>query len=280
MSVARLSTAFAKAKAEGRAALIAYVMAGDPDLETCAAILDALPAAGVDVIELGFPFTDPMADGPAIQRAGIRALAGGVTLNKVLALAANFRAKHKDTALIVMGYLNPVESMGYAAFAMRAHECGVDGAIIVDAPPEEDHDLRAAMGDCDLALIRLATPTTDVARLPKVIAGVTGFVYYVSVAGITGDKAIAAADIGAAVARVRAASGLPVAVGFGIKTPEAAAQTALIADGVVVGSALVEKIEHAAQNGGDPVEAARQFCAALHHAIAAARDGHNTSETP
>ena len=267
MSVARLSAAFANAKAQGRAALIAYIMAGDPDFDTCAAILDALPASGVDVIELGFPFTDPMADGPSIQRAGIRALANGATLTKTLALAAGFRAKHPDTSLIVMGYLNPVETMGHEMFARRAHASGVDGAIIVDAPPEEDGELRAAMEAQDLALIRLATPTTDEKRLPAVIAGVRGFVYYVSVAGITGDKSIATGDIAGAVAKLRAASGLPVAVGFGIKTPEAAANTARIADGVVVGSALVDEIAKAAQSGNDPAKAAAAFCASLSAAI-------------
>ncbi|GBF57899.1 tryptophan synthase alpha chain [Candidatus Phycosocius bacilliformis] len=271
MPVSRLSEAFAAAKAEHRAALVAYVMAGDPLLETCAAILDALPGAGVDVIELGFPFTDPMADGPSIQRAGIRALKNQVTLKKTLALAAGFRAKHPTTPLIVMGYLNPVETLGYQAFATLAAESGVDGAIIVDAPPEEDRDLRAAMQANELALIRLATPTTDARRLPKVVEGVSGFVYYVSVAGITGDKAIETADIAEAVAAVRQASGLPVAVGFGIKTPEAAARTAQIADGVVVGSALVDVIAQAHETGADAAQAAAAFCQSLAHAIAQAR---------
>ena len=274
MTTSRLTAAFARAKAEDRAALVAYIMSGDPDFDTCAAILDALPASGVDVIELGFPFTDPMADGPSIQRAGIRALANGTTLTKTLALAAGFRDKHPDTPLIVMGYLNPVEAMGHDAFASHAHASGVDGAIIVDAPPEEDGELRIAMESQDLALIRLATPTTDEKRLPAVIAGVRGFVYYVSVAGITGDKSIATGDISVAVARLRAASGLPVAVGFGIKTPEAAADTARIADGVVVGSALVDEIASAAQSGGDPVKAAAVFCASLAAAIKTARRQH------
>lgn len=273
MPVSRISAAFAAAKAEGRAALVAYVMAGDPSLEACAAILDALPGAGVDVIELGFPFTDPMADGPSIQRAGIRALKNGVTLKKTLALVAGFRAKHPSTPLIVMGYLNPIETMGHAAFAALAAESGVDGAIIVDAPPEEDAPLRAAMAGQDLALIRLATPTTDEARLPAVIEGVSGFVYYVSVAGITGDKTIQTGDIAAAVARVRAASGLPVAVGFGIKTPQDAANTARIADGVVVGSALVDAIAEAAQTGRDPAAAGAAFARSLADAIAQAREG-------
>ena len=271
MTTARLTAAFARAKSQGRAALVAYIMAGDPDLETCASILDALPVSGVDVIELGFPFTDPMADGPSIQRAGIRALANKVTLTKTLALAAGFRAKHPDTPLIVMGYLNPVETMGYDAFAANATVSGVDGAIIVDAPPEEDGDLRAAMTKADLALIRLFTPTTDAARMPKVAQGVSGFAYYVSVAGITGDKSIETATLAGAVEAVRSATHLPVAVGFGIKTSVMAAEVARVADGVVVGSALVDEIAKAAQSGGDPVEAAAAFCASLASAIKTAR---------
>jgi tryptophan synthase alpha chain len=271
MPISRLTTAFATAKAQGRAALVAYIMAGDPDLETCAKILDALPAAGVDVIELGFPFTDPMADGPSIQRAGIRGLANKVTLTKTLALAEGFRAKHPDTPLIVMGYLNPIETMGHDAFAALATKSGVDGAIIVDAPPEEDTELRTAMNHADLALIRLFTPTTDKARMPKVAEGVAGFAYYVSVAGITGDKSIETATLAGAVDAVRTATGLPVAVGFGIKTPEMAAEVAKVADGVVVGSALVDEIAKAAQSGGDPVATASAFCQSLADAIKSAR---------
>jgi tryptophan synthase alpha chain len=276
MTTARLTAAFARAKSEGRAALVAYIMAGDPDLETCAAILDALPGAGVDVIELGFPFTDPMADGPSIQRAGIRALANKVTLTKTLALAASFRAKHPDTALIVMGYLNPIETMGHDVFAANATASGVDGAIIVDAPAEEDGELRAAMAKADLSLIRLFTPTTDAARMPKVAEGVSGFAYYVSVAGITGDKTTQTTNLEGAVNAVRAATGLPVAVGFGIKTPAMAAQVAKLADGVVVGTALVDEIAMAAQSrkdgaGGNPAEAAAAFCQSLSDAIKSAR---------
>ncbi len=272
MTTSRLTAAFAKAKSEGRAALVAYIMAGDPDLETCATILDALPASGVDVIELGFPFTDPMADGPSIQRAAIRALANKVTLAKTLALAKGFRAKHPETGLIIMGYLNPIETMGYEAFAALANQSGVDGAIIVDAPAEEDGDLRDAMRAQDLSLIRLFTPTTDAARMPAVAHGVSGFAYYVSVAGITGDKTTQTTNLESAVSAVRAATGLPVAVGFGIKTPEMAAEVARVADGVVVGTALVDEIAKAAQSrrggaGGDPAAAAGAFCKALSDAI-------------
>lgn len=267
MTTSRLTAAFARAKSQGRAALVAYIMAGDPDLETCAAILDVLPASGVDVIELGFPFTDPMADGPSIQRAAIRALANKVTLAKTLALAKDFRAKYPDTALIVMGYLNPIETMGHDEFALRALECGVDGAIIVDAPAEEDGELRAPMEKADLSLIRLFTPTTDKARMPRVAEGVSGFAYYVSVAGITGDKTTQTSNLAEAVNAVRAATGLPVAVGFGIKTPEMAAEVAKVADGVVVGTALVDAIADAAQSGGYPAAAAGAFCKRLSDAI-------------
>jgi tryptophan synthase alpha chain len=271
MTTARLTQAFANAKAENRAALVAYVMAGDPDLDTCAAILDTLPKAGVDVIELGFPFTDPMADGPSIQRAGIRALKNGVTLKATLKLAADFRAKNPDKPLIVMGYLNPVETMGYQAFADNATASGVDGAIIVDAPPEEDTDLRTAMEAADLALIRLFTPTTDAARMPKVAAGVRGFAYYVSVAGITGDKSIETSSLAGAVGAIQTATGLPVAVGFGIKTAQSAADVGKVADGVVVGSALVDAVAQAHAAGHDPVQAAHDFARALSDAVRTSR---------
>jgi tryptophan synthase alpha chain len=271
MTTSRLTAAFAHAKSQGRAALVAYIMAGDPDLDTCAAILDALPAAGVDVIELGFPFTDPMADGPSIQRAGIRALANKVNLTKTLALAQGFRAKHPDTPLIVMGYLNPIETMGHDTFAARATASGADGAIIVDAPAEEDGELRAAMAKTDLSLIRLFTPTTDAARMPKVAEGVSGFAYYVSVAGITGDKTTQTQNLAVAVNAVRAATNLPVVVGFGIRTPAMAAEVGKVADGVAVGTALVDEIAKAAQSGGDVARAAAAFCESLSHAIKSAR---------
>lgn len=271
MGVSRLSAAFARASVEGRAAFVAYVMAGDPSIGATDSILDALVAAGADVIELGFPFTDPMADGPAIQKAGLRALANGVTLARTLEMATRFRSRHADTPLILMGYLNVIEAMGYPAFAARAAQAGVDGAIVVDAPPEEDGELRAAFAPQDLALIRLFTPTTDAARIGAVADGVTGFAYYVSVAGITGDKAIDTAPLAEAVARVRAATGLPVAVGFGIRTADSARAVARVADGVVVGSAIVDAIAKAADEGRDPAAAA----GALTHALAqATRDAH------
>ena len=273
MGVSRLSAAFARASREGRAAFVAYVMAGDPSIEATDGILDALVDAGADVIELGFPFTDPMADGPAIQKAGLRALANGVTLRTTLEIATRFRDRHAETPLILMGYLNVIEAMGYAAFAARAAQAGVDGAIVVDAPPEEDGELRAAFAPQDLALIRLFTPTTDAGRIGAVADGVAGFAYYVSVAGITGDKAIDTAPLADAVSRVRAATGLPVAVGFGIRSAEAATAVARIADGVVVGSAIVDAIAKAADEGRDPVAAARALTATLAGATRAAREG-------
>jgi tryptophan synthase alpha chain len=270
MTTTRIAACFEALAAAGRPGFVAYVMAGDPGAEETARILEGLPGAGADIIELGFPFSDPMADGPAIQKAGLRALASGTTLAGTLDLAKGFRAKNAHTPLILMGYLNPLETMGLDRFAARAADSGVDGVIIVDVPPEEDEELRAALSAHGLALIRLATPTTDEKRLPAVLNGVSGFVYYVSVAGITGDKAIDVGPVKAAVARLKAASNLPVAVGFGIRTPEAAAATAAHADAVVVGSAIVDAIATAHETGGDPVEAAlaltRTLSGAAHQA--------------
>jgi tryptophan synthase alpha chain len=241
--VERISAKFAALKKEGRAGFIAYIMAGDPDIETTAKILDGLPGAGVDLIELGFPFSDPMADGPTIQRAGLRALSNKMTLTKTLELAKGFRAKHPDTPLILMGYLNPIDTMGLEAFAKKARESGVDGALIVDAPPEEDGDLRTALENEGLTLIRMAAPTSDDSRLRRILSGAKGFLYYVSVTGVTGVKAVASDAAGAAVQRVRALSDIPAAVGFGVRTEEQAASVAKAADAVVVGSAIVDAIE-------------------------------------
>ncbi len=242
MTVARIDARFAKLKAEGRAAFIAYVMAGDPGIETSFDILKGLPAAGADLIELGFPFSDPMAEGVPIQKASLRSLKCGMTLAKTLGLVSRFREADQTTPLILMGYLNPVMSYGFARFAEDAAAAGVDGVIIVDCPPEEAGPLADALDETKVALIRLATPTTDDARLQVVVQRTSGFVYYVSVAGVTGANSAAAADISPAVQRVRKASGLPVAVGFGIRTPEQAAAVAKIADAAVVGSALVDEI--------------------------------------
>lgn len=238
----RLAARFAALKADNRAGLITYVMGGDPDVETTLGILHAAARAGADVIELGFPFTDPMADGPTIQRAALRSLAAKTTLRAVLDIAARFRAENADTPLILMGYLNPIEQMGLDAFAEGAAAAGVDGAIIVDLPPEEDFDLRAAFAPRNLSLIRLATPTTDEKRLETVLDGVSGFLYYVSLTGVTGVQAVGPEAARAAAQRLKAATDLPVAVGFGVRDPEAAAAIARTADAVVVGSAIVDAI--------------------------------------
>ena len=245
MTAARIDACFARKAADGRAAFIGYIMAGDPDLETTFDVLKAMPQAGVDIIELGMPFSDPMAEGPSIQRAAQRSLAAGTKMRDVLGLVKRFRADDSDTPIILMGYLNPVESFGYAAFAAAAAEAGVDGLIIVDCPPEEAAPLQDALDANSLSLIRLATPTSDDARLKVIAERTSGFVYYVSVAGVTGVKEAQTASVAPAVERVRAASGLPVAVGFGVRTPERAAEIARVADAVVAGSVLVEEIAHA-----------------------------------
>ena len=236
----RIDTTFSNLKAKNQAAFVAYMMGGDPDRAVSMKLLNAMPEAGVDIIELGIPFTDPMADGPVIEDAGIRSRASGTTLTTVLAMAKEFRENNDTTPIIVMGYCNPVHAMGYTAFADAAKDAGIDGAIIVDLPPEEDGELRAAFEKHDLALIRLATPTTDAARLPKVVEGTKGFVYYVSMTGITGAAMSKPGAIKDQVNKVREASGLPVVVGFGVKTPERAKEIAKDADGVVVGTAIVK----------------------------------------
>ena len=242
MTTARIDARFAALKAEGRAGFVAYVMAGDPTPDQALAILHGLPAAGADIIELGFPFSDPMAEGPPIQRAAIRGLKAGLTLKGTLALVADFRAGDADTPLILMGYLNPIESYGYQAFARDAAASGVDGLIVVDCPPEEAGPLSDALDAVSVSLIRLATPTSDDARLKIIAERTSGFVYYVSVAGVTGVKEAQAGSVAPAVARVRQASGLPVAVGFGVKTPQRAAEIARVADAVVAGSVLVDEV--------------------------------------
>ena len=271
MSVSRIEARFAALALENRAAFVAYVMAGDPTRAAGAAILKGLPGAGADVIELGLPFSDPVADGPSIQRAGIRALDQGVTVADILAMVRVFRTEDQTTPLILMGYLNPLLSFGLDAFAAAAGESGVDGVIMVDCPPEEADPLADALDVHGVALIRLATPTTDAARLQVVARRTKGFVYYVSVSGVTGGKQADAGDIAPAIARVRAASGLPVAVGFGIRTPEQAAAVARVADGAVVGTALVDVIAEAAAQDRDPVSSVLQTVSALSGAVRAAR---------
>lgn len=238
----RIDRRFAELSRQDRAALITFVMAGDPDPAASLAILKALPAAGADVIELGMPFTDPMADGPAIQAAGLRALRAGTTLAKTLEIAAAFRASDDTTPLVLMGYYNPVYVYGIEAFLRDAKAAGVDGLIVVDLPPEEDQELCLPALAAGLNFIRLATPTTDDARLPAVLANTSGFVYYVSITGITGAAAPEISKVAAAVRRIKAHTRLPVAVGFGVKNAESAAAIAAHADGVVVGSALVERV--------------------------------------
>lgn len=241
MPTSRISSRFDKVKAEGRAALVTYIMAGDPDLESSFEALCAVRDNGADLIELGAPFTDPMADGPAIQKSALRALANKTTLQDVLALAKRFRETDQETPVILMGYANPIHTMGYEVFAAAAADAGIDGTIIVDLPPEEDQPIRDAYAAHDLSVIRLATPTTHEARMAKVAEGASGFLYYVAVAGVTGAGSADPEDIRAGVEMAQRVSGLPVCVGFGIKNGEQAAAMAKIADGVVVGSAFVEQ---------------------------------------
>ena len=239
----RIDRRFAALKAEGRAALVTFVEAGDPDPETSLAIVKRLPAAGADLIEIGMPFTDPMADGPAIQAAGVRALRAGQTLAKTLRMVRDFRQGDDETPIVLMGYYNPIYIYGVARFLADAKGAGVDGLIVVDLPPEEDDELCIPALDAGLNFIRLATPTTDDRRLPAVLANTSGFVYYVSVTGITGSAAPDAVKVGEAVARIKRHTKLPVAVGFGVRTAQAAAAIARGADGVVVGSALVDAVK-------------------------------------
>ncbi len=271
MTKARIDARFATLKDEGRAAFIAYIMAGDPDLEQSFEILSGLPAAGADLIELGFPFSDPMAEGIPIQRAAQRSLAGKTTLRKTLALVERFRKADQTTPIILMGYLNPVLSYGFAPFAVAAAAAGVDGLIIVDCPPEESGELADALDEAGVSLIRLAAPTTDDARLKIVASRTSGFMYYVSVAGVTGTLEANAEVVAPAVARVRAASGLPVAVGFGIKTPERAAAIARVADAAVVGSALVEEVAAAIEQNVPAASKVLVKAAALAQAVRTAR---------
>jgi len=260
----RLSAAFAK----DHPALIAFVTAGDPTPAATPTILDALVAGGADVIELGMPFTDPMADGPAIQAANIRSLAAGTKTADILSIATGFRARHPDIPLVLMGYANPMLRRGADWFASAARDAGVDGVICVDVPPEEDDALGPTLRAEGIDLIRLATPTTDVARLPQVLDGASGFVYYVSVAGITGKQQAQQASIDDAVARLKGETDLPIAVGFGIRTPDQAAAVARVADGVVVGSAIVDLV---AQHGDAAATPVTSYIKSLAEAIELAR---------
>ena len=260
----RLSAAFAK----GHPALVTFITGGDPTPDATPAILDALVAGGADVIELGMPFTDPMADGPAIQAANIRALGAGTKTADIFRIARDFRARHPATPLVLMGYANPMITRGADWFANECAEAGVDGIICVDIPPEEDAEIGPALRAAGVAFIRLATPTTDAVRLPQVLEGAGGFLYYVSVAGITGKQQAVQASIEEAVARLKASTDLPVVVGFGVRTPEQAAAIAVHADGVVVGSALVDLV---AAHGADAADAVRELTSALAAAVHGAK---------
>ena len=276
MTKARIDARFAELKQEGRAAFVAYVMAGDPDAATSLKILQGLPGAGADLIELGFPFSDPMAEGPPIQRAAQRALAKGMTLRGTLDLARAFREGDQATPLILMGYMNLLVTWGLEAFARDAAEAGVDGLIVVDCPPEEAGPLADALDAAGVSLIRLATPTSDDERLKVVVKRTSGFVYYVSVAGVTGVKEADETAVAPNVERVRRASGLPVAVGFGIKTPERAAAIARVADAAVVGSALVDEVAAALEMNEDVTGRVLSKVESLAKSVRAARTGQTT----
>ena len=262
----RLADAFAK----DRPALVCFITAGDPTPAATPAILDALVQGGADVIELGMPFTDPMADGPAIQRANLRSLGAGTRTADIFAIANGFRARHPDVPLVLMGYANPMLHRGAAWFADQCAGADVDGVICVDIPAEEDDVLGPSLRAEGIALIRLATPTTDAQRLPTVLHGAGGFLYYVSVAGITGMQQATNESIAEAVARLKRDTDLPVAVGFGVRTPEQAAAVARVADGVVVGSAIVDLVAKAAEEGSDPAPAIAAFVKQLSGAVQAA----------
>ncbi|MBV1900294.1 MAG: tryptophan synthase subunit alpha [Kordiimonadaceae bacterium] len=248
--MSRLNACFNALKTDNKAAFVAYTQAGDPSLEVSSAIIQGMPAVGVDIIELGMPFTDPAADGPAIDCAAQRAIAAGATMQQTLGMVTEFRKNNDTTPIVLMGYFNPVHDYGCKAFAKDAAAAGVDGLIIVDLPPEEDEELRGPANAAGIDVIRLATPTSDDARLPTIVSGASGFVYYVAVAGTTGGKSATADNIGAAVERIKKHTALPVAVGFGIRTPEQAAAVAARADGAVVGTAIVDVIAAGVDENG------------------------------
>jgi tryptophan synthase alpha chain len=269
--MSRLSDTFARLKKEGRAAFVPFITAGDPDMETSFAILEKLPGIGADVIELGMPFTDPMADGPAVQASSVRALKSGATMAKVLKMVEKFRKTDRDTPIVLMGYYNPIHAYGTARFARDVAAAGVDGLIVVDLPVEEDEVLRVPAQAQGVDVIRFVTPTTDEARLKRILGEASGYLYYVSVAGVTGTKAVPEEEVRTALARVRAATSLPCAVGFGIRSPEQAAAVARVADGVVVGSAIVSRVAAHLHEGKDRItaevlELTRQLAGSTHAA--------------
>jgi tryptophan synthase alpha chain len=272
--VSRIAQRFEDLRAANRAAFIPFITAGDPDAETSFAILERLPAAGADIIELGVPFSDPMADGPAIQASSVRALKSGMSVKRTLALVERFRGKDKTTPLVLMGYYNPIHAYGVDKFARDAGTAGVDGLIVVDLGPEEDSVLRSPAAKAGLDIIRLATPTTDDGRLKTVLNGAGGFLYYVSIAGVTGTKTFTHADVKQAIERIRKVTKLPCAVGFGIRTPDQAQAIAGLADGAVVGSSIVSCLAEnfgSGKSGAALVEDTLGFCESLAEAVHKAR---------
>lgn len=272
--MSRIEARFAELKKQNRAAFVPFITAGDPDAETSFAIMEKLPAMGADLIELGAPFSDPMADGPAVQAASLRALKSGATMHKTLEMVRRFRKTDQKTPVILMGYYNPIHHYGTAKFARDAGAAGVDGLITVDLPPEEDEVLRVPANAHGIDIVRLLAPTTNDHRLKTVLRGASGFLYYVSVAGVTGTKTFDASEVEAALRRIHAASPLPCCVGFGIRTPEQAGQIARFADGAVVGSAIVSRIAALCANGAKPAELVKDitdFCKSLADSVHAAR---------
>jgi tryptophan synthase alpha chain len=271
--VSRIAARFAELRKHNRAAFVPFITAGDPSPEISLAILEQLPGAGADVIELGVPFSDPMADGPAVQASSLRALEAGMTLHKTLELVRKFRKTDSKTPIVLMGYYNPIHAYGTAKFAKDAASVGVDGLITVDLPPEEDEVLRTPANAQGVDIVRLATPTTDEARLKVILNGASGYLYYVSVAGVTGTKSFDEADVRNAISKIRSASDIPVTVGFGIRTPEQAAQIARFADGAVVGSAIVSRIAElvATEKPDVIVKDVVNFCKALADSVHEAR---------
>lgn len=272
--MSRLTPRFQALRAENRAAFVTFITAGDPSYDTSLEILKGLPGAGADIIELGMPFTDPSADGPAIDKAAQRALKAGANMHKTLDMVRSFREDDDETPIVLMGYFNPVYAYGVERFCEDAASAGVDGLIVVDLPPEEDAELLAPANANNIDVVRLATPTSDDARLPAILDGASGFVYYVAVAGVTGGKSATADDIGHAVARIKRHTDLPVAVGFGIRTPEQAADVAARADAAVVGSAIVSMIETGVDAGepeGEMVQKVLNFAQSLANGVRSGR---------
>lgn len=271
MTETRIDRRMAKLKGEGRPALVTYFMGGDPDYDASLSVMKALAASGADIIELGMPFSDPMADGPAIQAAGLRSLRAGQTLAGTLRMAADFRKADDETPIVLMGYYNPIYIYGVERFLKDAKASGIDGLIVVDLPPEMDEELCIPALRAGISFIRLATPTTDDKRLPKVLQNTSGFVYYVSMTGITGSALPDTTKVAGAVARIKAHTDLPVCVGFGVKTADQARAIAASADGVVVGTAIVNAVAEASASGGDPADAAGRLVAGIAEGVRAAR---------